>query len=185
MDQFGRAWGYEWRIVPDDVEAGTWLWQVYNPGTMKVDYSGAASPAIQGGSSDTRRRLAKFLPATSHMVEGLSRVTARRTDSALESALGRIEGSRIDKELPAVSSVIAAVFEEATDALVGSLSLFYTLVDPADEPLSSYVVGDAINVIDPPDVPIVESRVLDVQASITPARSEWEVELSPTTATGS
>lgn len=179
MDQFVRGWEYEWRIVPDDVEAGTWLWQVYNPGTMHVDYTAAQTPAIQGGSQDTRRRIARFLPATDFMVEGLQRVTARFSQATLQTALGRIEASTLDRELPGLPSAVIAAAAAAADALPASLSLAYSLVNPTDLPLVNYLIGDLLNVIDPPTAPLIAARVMDVQASITPRSVTWEVSLSP------
>ncbi len=185
MTQLANTWGYEWRVVPNDVEAGTWFLQVYNPGTMKTDYTAAQTPAIQGGASDVRRQIRRYLPTgTDLMVEGEERITSRDRDGDLVTALGRIEGSRIDRELPSQEAVIAAAFEDKTDAVVSGLSYVYTLVDPADEPLSAYVLGDLLTIHDPPEV-TDEARLVDIEVVATVEQTVYETEWIPATAVGS
>lgn len=177
MDQFAQTWGYEWRIVPDDPELGTWLWQVYNPGGMQTDFSAAASPAIQGGSSDTRRSLQRFIPdGTNHLVEGLGRITARATNAGLDSALGRIEASRIDRELPSEVGVASAAAQDALNTLASGVQYQYTLVDPQSHPFVAYQLGDRLAVHDPPLVDD-SARVADVEVSVSPTVTEYEVTL--------
>ncbi len=184
VEQLERSWGYEFRVVPNNVEAGTWLLQAYNPGTMKTDYTASASPAIQGGSSDTRRLIRRFLPATDYMVEGEERITSRDRDADLVSALGRIESSRLDRELPQQEAIIAAAFEDKVDAIPNSASYDYTLVNPQDEPLTDYVIGDLLTIHDPPDVED-EARLVEIVGSFTPNLEEWEVSFAPATTVGS
>jgi len=185
MEQFASGWGYEWRIVPDDVEAGTWLWQVYNPGTMKTDYTSSASPAIQGGSQDVRRSIVRVLPnASNSLVEGEQRLTARYSEADLISAIGRIEGSRLDRELPSLTSALSAAYEDSLDALVSGLAYSYELVNPPDVPLVAYVLGDLLTIHDPPNVED-EARLIDVEMVVTPIQTIWEVQFIPATAAGS
>lgn len=185
MDQFASTWGYEWRIVPDDVEAGSWLLQVYNPGTMKTDYTAAASPAIQGGSQDVQRSIQRVLPlGTDSMVEGLLRLTARYRESDLATALGLIEASRLDRELPGLDAIIDASYEDALASLVGGLSYSYSLVDPPDLPLVAYQLGDLLIIEDPPEVSD-EARLIDVEVVVTPQSTIFEVQFIPATAAGS
>lgn len=185
MEQFALTYGYEWRIVADDVENGTWLWQVYNPGTMKTDYTSAASPAIQGGSSDVTRQILRVLPSgTSAFVEGEGRVTSRYTDTTLETALGRIESGRIDRQLPSLDAAADAAYADANDFLVDGLAYGYDLVNPQDLPLVAYQIGDLLTVHDPP---IVEdsARLIDVEVVMLPQRTIIGVQFSPATAAGS
>lgn len=184
IEQLSRGWGYEWRVVPNDVENGTWKLQVYNPGTMKTDYTSAASPAIQGGSSDVRRAIRRHLPATDYMVEGESRITARDRDSDLLTALGRIESSRLDRQLPSQSATADAAFEDKVDAIPNSSSYSYVLVNPQDEPLTDYVIGDLLTIHDPPQVED-SARLFDITATFSPGAEEWEVDFVPATAVGS
>lgn len=184
LDQFAGM-GYEWRVVPNNVETGTWLLQVYNPGTMKTDHATAGRPAIQGGSSDTRRSIRRALPeGTEFLVEGLGRVTSRDRNLDLSTALGRIETARLDRELPSIEAVVAAAFSDASEAIPAAQSYGYTLAEPADTPLVDYRLGDLLMVHDPPEVS-EESRLVDVIGSFTPSAAEYEVELIPATAAGS
>lgn len=185
MVQFAETYGYEWRIVADDVEAGTWLWQVYNPGTMKTDYTTAASPAIQGGSQDVTRQILKVMPTGTHaLVEGEVRLTSRYTETTLETALGRIEAPRLDRKLPNLVATQAAAYADANDFTVNGLAYAYGLVDPQDIPLAAYQIGDLLTVHDPPTVED-SARLVDVEAVITPTRQLVEVQFAPATAAGS
>jgi hypothetical protein len=185
MTQIVNTWGYEWRIVPDDVEAGTWLWQVYNPGGMTIDYTAAAFPAIQGGAEDVRRSIARVLPnATDHLVEGLGRITARYRDTALESALGLIEGSRLDRELPNLTTIFDAAFEDSLAALTGGVTYVYDLTDPGEMPLVAYLVGDLLTIHDPPEVED-EARLIDVIGTATAHQVIIGVQFAPATEAGS
>lgn len=169
MDHFAQTWGYEWRVVPDDYETGTWLLQVYNPDGMETDYTTAANPAIQGGSSDVRRGVRTFMPVgTDLMVEGLQRVTARAANATLVGALGRIESARLDNELPSLEATSDAVDEDTTYSLLDGVTYPYTLADPVDIPLFAYKLGDRLTIHDPPVVD-TDGRLADVEATITPS----------------
>ena len=177
MARFATSYGYEYRIVPDDPELGTWLWQVYNPGTMSTDYTAAATPAVQGGASDVIRGIRRFTPgSTDVLVEGLERVTGRAQDAGLVTALGRIEGASINREAADLGAATLAATEGASLLETDSDSFSYTLVDPQDEPLTSYSLGDLLNIVDPPEIPIVGSRFMAVVATLTPNSVEWEVQ---------
>lgn len=185
LEQLSGSYDIEWRVVPDDVEAGTWLLQVYNPGGMQTDYTTAAAPAIQGGSSDVVRQIRRILPSgTELMVEGLGRVTARDRNSDLVTALGRMESARLDRELPSLQAAAEAVFADASNVERTGKTYSYTLVDPQDEPLTDYLIGDALTIHDPPEVSD-EARLVDVTATFTPNRAEWTVIFEPRTASGS
>lgn len=175
MDQFAQTYGYEWRIVPDDLNNGTWVWQVYNPGGMMTDYTAAASPAIQGGASDTRRQIQRFIPdGTNHMVEGLGLNTARATNTGLDTALGRIESSRIDRELPSLGSVATAAAQDAANTLADGVQYGYELTDPQSRPLVAYLLGDLLSIHDPPDVDD-EARLADVTVVSAPESTTYQV----------
>lgn len=176
--QFEDARGYEFRVVPDIVEGGTWLLQAFNPSGMGTDYTAAASPAIQGGSSDTRRSIRRFLPLTDHLVEGERRLTARARSVSLISALGRRESSVLDRELVDLTNVAAAAGVLSASAVQQGLSWVYTLGDPAVVPLAGYRVGDRLVVHDPPEVDN-QARLVGVTGSFSPDSDEWEVELIP------
>lgn len=179
MNEFVRGWGYEWRIVPDDPELGTWLWQVYNPNTMGSDFTAAARPALQGGATDVRRSVQAFLPdGTDLMVEGLERITSRARDGDLVAALGRIESSRLDRELPDMSATIDAADQDADNTLINGVSWTYTMVDPQDEPLIDYNLGDALTVHDPPLVDAT-GRCIDIVVVMNPTAVEYAVTFTP------
>jgi hypothetical protein len=185
MGRVVNTWGYEWRIVPNDTEAGTWLWQVYNPGTMKTDYTAAQSPAIQGGAEDIRRSIARVLPpATDHLVEGTDRITARYRDSDLTSALGLSEGSRLDRDLPGKVAIFDAAFEDSLASLTGGVVYIYDLTDPSEMPLVAYLVGDLLTIHDPPEVED-EARLTDVVGTATAHEVIIGVQFTPATEAGS
>lgn len=177
MANLVRQFGYEYRIVPNNVETGTYLWQVYNPGTMETDYTSAASPAIQGGASDIRRGLNRFVPQGSDtMVEGLGRVTARARNTALMSAMGRIEASVLDRDAPDLSAAASAASSSMSQALTDGDSYSYTLAGSIqDQPLVDYVLGDLLTIDDPPEVS-TSARLVDVTATFTSRSTEWEVQ---------
>jgi hypothetical protein len=177
MDTFALSWDYEWRIVPDNLENQTYLWQVYNPGTMKTDYTAAPGPAIQGGSQDTRRSLQRFVPeGTDVMVEGLERITSRAQNAGLVSSLGYIETSRIDRELPEDASDAAAT--DAANLVTHGVQYQYTLTDPVETYGVDYLLGDLLTIHDPPlvDAP---GRLADVEVTVSPFATHYEVTFIP------
>jgi len=178
MAGFARDYGYEYRMVADDVEAGTYLLQVYNPGGMQTDYTTSASPAIQGGASDIRRLLSRFLATGSNtMVEGLGRVTARDQNTDLMGAIGRIEASELNREAPDLTAVADAATESISKILTNSDTYSYTLAgELQDEPMSDYVIGDLLIVDDPPEVVAQSERFIDVVCSYTPNSTEFDVQ---------
>jgi hypothetical protein len=162
--------GIEWRVVPDDAEAGTWLLQVYQEGNMDA----APNVAIQGGSHDTRRVLRRLRPATSFMVEGGTRVTYR---TAEVSGFGRIEAARLDRSLPAeVDPVSRAAEQDKANATLIDDVWSYELVDPQDAPLVAYTYGDTVMVHDPPEVDD-EGRVWEMNLSLSPAAVSVDVDI--------
>lgn len=170
---------YEMRLVPLSLEDGTYTWQVFNPDTMGTDYTLAPSPAIQGGAEDTRRSLQRFLPSGSvFMVEGLGRVTYRTVNSDLDSALGRIETARIDREAPTQQAVQTAALSDSAEALIQGVQYQYTLTDPIEIPGSAYVLGDWLNIHDPPLVDTT-ARFADYEITVTPTRSDYTVTFIP------
>lgn len=170
---------YEMRVVPDSVEDGTYLWQVYNPGGMETDYTAAVTPAIQGGSQDTRRSLQRFLPAGStFIVEGLGRITSRITGSDLTNALGRIESARIDREAPSIEATQTAATGDMINALIRGVQYVYTLTDPIEPPGVAYVLGDLLNIHDPPMVDD-SARLADFEVAVSPERTDYELTFVP------
>lgn len=180
MDRAASDWDYEYRIVPDDPEAGTWLWQVYNPGTMSVDHTTAARPAVQGGSDDVEASLRTFAPdGTDIMVEGLARITSRSRSAALMSAFGRIEASRLDRELPSVAGIRSAAITERSNIVPTMLDYVYEFTgDMQDEPLSDYALGDELTIHDPPEVQDT-GRFIDVTVTVNPDETRFECHYLP------
>lgn len=184
ITQLASIYGYEWRVVPDDVEAGTWKLQIYNPGGMKTDYTSAQSPAIQGGSRDVVRQVRRILPATSYMVEGAGRITADDDDAGLVSALGVIESARLVREITSVDAVQLAAYEDATQAEKTGNTYSYRLVDPVEQPLTAYLIGDALWIEDPPEVS-GSARLVAVFGSFDKSGEDWTVSFEALSAEGS
>lgn len=185
MERLARDFEVEWRVVATDVEAGEWTWQVYNKGSMQTDRTSDASPAIQGGSADVRRSIQRFMPTgTDLLVEGLERRTSRERSDALADALGRIESSRLDRDLPNQTTVNVAAASDVLNALPGALTYTYTLVAPPDVPLVAYDLGDLITIHDPPEVDAT-GRLVDVTYTKDTRRDEWTVVFYPPELAGS
>lgn len=180
MDRAASDWDYEYRIVPDDPEAGTWLWQVYNPGTMSVDHTTSARPAVQGGSDDVEAQIRTFAPdGTDILVEGLARITSRSRSAALMAAFGRIEASRLDRELPSVAGIRSAAITERENIVPTMLDYVYEFTgDLQDEPLSDYDLGDELTIHDPPEVEDT-GRFIDVTVTVNPDETRWECHYLP------
>jgi hypothetical protein len=184
LENAGRTWNYEFRVVPDDVENQTYLLQIYNPGGMETDYTSSITPAIQGGQADTDRAIQRFLPPTEFMVEGTNRVVARARNAALQGALGKVGSARLDRQLPTEDAVGSAVAEDAADAVAAGLTYPYTITLPtsgptgADVPLDAYVLGDALTIHDPPEVDD-GGRLWDVTAVFSADKTEWNVKFLP------
>jgi hypothetical protein len=152
---------------------------------METDYTAAASPAIQGGAEDTRRSLQRFLPDGSvFFVEGLGRITSRVTNVDLDAALGRIETARIDREAPEISATLSAATSDSATALIRGNQYMYTLTDPTVKPLVSYVLGDRLNIHDPPQVD-APARLADFEVTVTPERTDYELTFVPPEIEGS
>jgi len=165
-----REYGYEYRVVDDDPDLGTLLWQVYNPGTMDA----APGIAVQGGATDVGRSLRRAAPTgTDQMVEGLGRVTARARDAGLISSMGRIEAATLSREAPDMAGVIEAAATANATALNTIESVEYTMVNPDDQPLTAYQLGDTVTIVDPPDIVDIDRRLIEVGATITPTGTEW------------
>jgi hypothetical protein len=175
LTQLADSYGVEFRVVPDDVENGTWLLQMYNDGGMGTDYTTAASPAILGASEDTRRQLRRFLPVSDHVVEAGDRSTGRANNAGFVTALGKIGGERYDRTVPGVDAAVTAATEDRDDALLTGESWDYEFSDPRIVPLTDYTLGDLLTVHDPPEADGV-GRVWDITAVFSPERERWEVE---------
>jgi hypothetical protein len=111
-------------------------------------------------------------------VEGLERVTSRDRDADLMTALGRIEASRLDRELPDLPAVSSAADSDADNFLVGGVSWSYSLVNPQDEPLVDYQIGDLLSIHDPPAVD-GEGRLMDITVVMNPESIEYTVVFEP------
>ncbi len=172
IDQIVEEGGYQWRLVPDDWQAGTYLLQVYNPEAMGV----IADAAIIGGTRDTARSARFFAPSsTAQVAEGDQNMSARVENSGLVATFGRIEGSILDQNWTTFGSLSSAAIMLNTEQLKGAEGLVYTLDSPVQRPLVAYRPGDRIYVSDPPiipgpgpgDDPRQVRRVAQIQLSIS------------------
>jgi hypothetical protein len=159
----------EWRVVPNNVETGTWFLQVYDEGNM----DDAPNIAIQGGSHDTRRVLRRMRPDSAFMVEGEDLVTGRAESV---SGFGRIESARLDRTVVGGAAVTAATQDRNNSLLINDVWSYELTDPPQDAPLYHYRVGDTVFVHDPPDVND-DGRVWEVNAVFSADRVTWNVDI--------
>lgn len=185
METFADTYGYEWRIVPNNAAAGTWKWQVFNPGSMGTDYSGDPWPGVQGGAEDTERKVEQFFPSLSHsMVEGQGRLTARSTSSDLVSAFGRIELARLDREAPSEQAVTSGAGLDLVKALESGIQYGFGFTDPETVPFVDFELGDTLMIHDPPYVS-GPGRLAEVQVVADPVEgTTYETIFLPPEETG-
>lgn len=174
--------GYEWRIVPNSVSAGTWKLQVYNIGTMGTDQSAISTgPSIQGGRDVTRRDLRRMLPpATDVAVEAGGQNIARARSTTAITALGRIEQYIPNQDLGSLVEAATSAVQGVAVNLSRSQSLSYVLtpttLDP--EPFIDYKAADTLYVLDPPDVPTrTARRIKSLGFAFTKDRVEYTAQL--------
>lgn len=137
----------EFRVVPDDPEAGTWLLQIYDEGQM----DDAPDAALIGGSSDVSRQLRRFRPDSMFMVEGTGRLFAAVQSAPLTGALGKIAAERLVPELVEGPAALDAALADETAAPINGLVYSYELVQPQQSPGTDYLLGDTVYVHDPPE----------------------------------
>lgn len=163
--------GYEYRIVPDNVETGQYLWQVYNPGGMDA----APDAAIQGGAADVRRRLVRrTIKGSDFLVEGEDRLTARARNTSLIDAVGRLEVSRLDREATTTDAASDEAAQDLAEAFTDSSPYNYVLINPQEEPFSAYTIGDTVTIEDPPEIDAEERRLVDVNVAWDANGVEWD-----------
>ena len=153
----GASGSYTWRVVDDDPDAGTWLLQVFNPGTVAAwDLSGDDDcPVVRKGRDVTNRSYRRFMPqATDVAYEGAGYQIARRRNDAAVAALGRIGGYVPGPDVPDIATVGLAAEAELAMRLAGSTSLAYQVTPDraqgAAVPLVDYLPGYTILVEDEP-----------------------------------
>ena len=175
IDQITEEGAYDWRVVPDDVAAGTYLLQVYNPG----DLGSVKAAGIIGGSVDTARSARYFAPSsTAQLAEGDADMSARVENSGLVATFGRIEGAILDQNWTTFSSLSSAAIMMNTEQLRGAEGVVYTLASPAQRPLHAYRPGDRISINDPPILDEYR-RVSQIQLSISKGQpDEFVVHIS-------
>ena len=167
LTQLATMEGLEFRVVPDDPEAGTWLLQAYDEGQMSTDYTAAAGPAIQGGANDVDRQVRRFRPSSSFTVEGVGRLVATVQDATLMADFGKIAAQRLDREAVDATGVLAAASGDANDALITGQIYSYELVAPQETPGVAYILGDILTIHDPPEAD-GPGRFWDWTATFTP-----------------
>lgn len=153
----GTSGSYTWRVVADDPAAGTWLLQVFNPGTVAAwDLSGDDDcPVVRKGRDVTNRSYRRFMPqATDMAYEGGGYQIARRRNDAAVAALGRIGGYVPDPDTPDLATAGLAAEAELAMRLAGATSLAYQVTpdraNGAAVPLVDYLPGYTILVEDEP-----------------------------------
>lgn len=146
--------GYEGRIVPDPVTDGQWLFQLYNPAGMDADYSSDTFVGVRTGVDVVSRKTKRFRPpGTVQAVEGGERQWSISENAGAVSALGRMERYLPDRDLNGSTEIVSAASTALASGFTKSMSKSLRVVPGPDdpEPGVSYVPGDTIPVVDPPD----------------------------------
>ena len=168
--------GYEWLVRPDSVSAGTWILDVFNPGTAGT----VTSQVVRGGKNLTRRDVRRFLPpVTDQAVEAAGVEISRVRSASAVTALGRIEGYEAAQDLGGVAEAGDAASAALADGLSASQSLTYTFTPGSERPFPfvDFDVFDTVTVDDPPDVAATTRRVLSNQFSLAGGVVEYQCQL--------
>lgn len=168
--------GYEWLVRPDSVSAGTWILDVFNPGTAGT----VTSHVVRGGKNLTRRDVRRFLPpVTDQAVEAAGVEISRVRSASAVTALGRIEGYEAAQDLGGVAEAGDAASAALADGLSASQSLTYTFTPGSERPFPfvDFDVFDTVTVDDPPDVAATTRRVLSNQFSLAGGVVEYQCQL--------
>lgn len=171
--------GYEWRVIPAPVD-GYWLLQIFTAPTLGVDYSTLDTPTIRGGRDITRRALRRWLPKTGALVEGADQFFSHAADAGAQTTLGVSTDYQVRQDYePEAATVAAGV--TVGNALRRTRSLVVNIAD-VQEPLfpipgRTYVAGDTLRVLDPPEIVDDPERVWSILYTRTETGIVWEIQL--------
>lgn len=171
--------GYEWRVVPGLVD-GYWLLQIFTAPTLGTDYSAANTPTVRGGRDITRRALRRWLPKTGVLVQGADQFFSHAASAGAQTTLGISTDYQPRPDYEPEATIVAAPVA-VDNAIRRTRSLVVNVAD-VQEPLfpipgRTYLPGDTLRVIDPPEIVDDPERVWSILYTRTEQGIVWEIQL--------
>lgn len=170
--------GYEWRVIPAPVD-GYWLLQIFTAPTLGTVYPGP-TPTIRGGRDIIRRAIRRWLPKTGVMVQGADQFFSHAADTGAQATLGISTDYQPRPDYEPEATIVAAPVA-VENAIRRTRSLVVNVAD-VQEPLfpipgRTYVSGDTLRVIDPPEIVDDPERVWSILYTRTEQGIVWEIQL--------
>ncbi len=182
MMQFLKL-GYEWRLTPTVATPGEWDLQVYNNGTLGVDFGGLDDPAIVIGQGTLPSAVTRQRPIANYlMAEGAGGLTARTSSAASITAVGRRAQGIFDRRFTDSADVSTWVVRRLAMFLTETLAPRIVIQEPnvSDDwprPMDEYSPGDTVDFILADGATRIERRIESVSYQDTGQDGlRWTVE---------
>jgi hypothetical protein len=147
--------GYEWRIIPAAVD-GYYALQVFNAPNLGMDYQALDTPTIRSNRDVTKVAERKWIARTGAMVEGAEQFFSFADSAPAQAGWGVSDDYSVQLDYDGLTVNVAAV-QRVDDQLRKTRSLVVDIADVNQPtfpiPGRTYVAGDTLNFIDPPDNP--------------------------------
>lgn len=182
MRQFEKL-GYEWRLTPTVATPGEWDLQVYNNGTLGVDFGGLDDPAIVIGQGTLPSAVTRQRPVANYlMAEGAGGLTARTSSAASITAVGRRAQGIFDRRFTDSVDLSTWVVRRLAKFLTETLAPRIVIQEPnvSDDwprPMDEYSPGDTVDFILADGTTRIERRIESVSYQDTGQDGlRWTVE---------
>lgn len=140
--------GYEFRMIPDVLEDGTYLLQAFNPEGMGTDYSAVANPSILVGQGTVAGNVQRT-PAQYNSVQvlGAGGLTSRANSVANQGVIGKRGLFIRDDSLQDLAAVTKRANAELAGGIRPLISKGVTIAAGPDwpRPIAEYAEGDLLN----------------------------------------
>jgi hypothetical protein len=152
MRQFEKL-GYEWKLTPTAATPGEWDLQVYGPGGLGTDHTGADDPAIVIGQGTLPSTVTRQKPAANYlMAEGYGGITTRTGNTDSIGAVGRRTAAVKDTRFTDGYALTEWAVTRLENYLAAVVAPRIVLTEPnaADDwprPLDEYAPGDTIDYV--------------------------------------
>lgn len=171
--------GYEWRVIPAPVD-GYWLLQIFAAPTLGTDFSALDTPTIRGGRDVTKRAIRRWLPKTAVMVQGADQFFSHAASAGAQATLGISTDYQPRPDYEPEATIVAAPVA-VDNAIRRTRSLVVNVAD-VQQPLfpipgRTYLPGDTLRVIDPPEIVDDPERVWSILYTRTEQGIVWEIQL--------